>query len=63
MKPKFQQVLEMAIEQGVERGLHRFYKHRDDAPDAATFAIIAENIFLDVSNAIYEWFDFEEGEE
>ncbi len=59
MTPKFSEVLEMAVEQGVLRGLNQFYKHRDDAPHC--LGELDRKISEEVMNSIYEWFDFEDG--
>lgn len=54
MKPKFRLVLSQCIENGVERGLNRAFKHHDN-PDRTYIAECIENC---VMGEIYEWFDF-----
>ena len=58
MKPKFHQVLEMAINEGVQYGYRRAHKHVENPTEGA----IIESIQKNVMDCIYEWFDFEEGE-
>ena len=56
MKPKFRNVLEMAIEQGVKYGYSRAYKHIENPSEGA----IIDSIVEQVMNSLDEWFDFEE---
>ena len=56
MKPKFRNVLELAIEQGVRYGYNRAFKYIEN-PSENT---IVESIAEQVMNSIDEWFDFEE---
>ena len=58
MKPKFHQVLEMAINEGVQYGYRRAHKHVENPTEGA----IIDSIQKNVMDCIYEWFDFEEGE-
>jgi hypothetical protein len=59
MTPKFIQLLEQCITDGVILGHTRAYKH-DDAP---TKADINEAIVREVLNELHEWFDFDETKE
>lgn len=56
MKPKFRNVLEMALEQGVRYGYNRAHKHVENPSEGA----IIDNVVEGVMNSLYEWFDFEE---
>jgi len=58
MKPKFHQVLEMAINEGVQYGYRRAHKHVENPTEGA----IIDSIQKNVMDCIYEWFDFEGGE-
>jgi hypothetical protein len=58
MKPKFHQVLEMAINEGVQYGYRRAHKHVENPTEGA----IIDSIQKNVMDCIYEWFDFEENE-
>lgn len=58
MTPKFLAVLEMAIEQGIDYGINKFYKHRDDTPPQN----LGESLSEHVMNSIYEWFELGENE-
>jgi hypothetical protein len=58
MTPKFIQLLEQCITDGVILGHTRAYKH-NDAPSKAD---INEAIVREVLNELHEWFDFEEPE-
>ena len=56
MKPKFRNVLEMALEEGVRFGWNRAHKHNPNPDvDAAADAIVSE-----IMNSLDTWFDFEE---
>lgn len=55
MTPKVLLVLEMALENGIKRGLARAYKHNDDPSTQE----IENAILLEVTNEIYEWFNIE----
>lgn len=57
MRPKFYAVLEMAIDQGVDYGIRRAYKHNDQTPPTSSQA---DTIKQEVLNVIYEWFDLPE---
>lgn len=52
MKPKFYEILLMAIQDGVEAGWHKAHKHNDD-PDAKT---IKYKMTEAVLNSLHEWF-------
>jgi len=56
MKPKFRNVLEMALEEGVRYGYNRAYKHIENPSEGA----IIDSIVEQVMNSLDEWFDFEE---
>ena len=59
MKPKFRNVLEMALEEGVRFGWNRAHKHNlEPDVDAAADAIVSE-----IMNSLDTWFDFEENHE
>ncbi len=55
MKPKFQVILEQAIDEGVQRGYYRAHKH-NDAPQPEH---IIETIQECVMSSLYEYFDFD----
>jgi hypothetical protein len=58
MKPKFRNVLEMALEEGVRFGWNRAHKHNPEPDvDAAADAIVSE-----IMNSLDSWFNFEEEE-
>jgi hypothetical protein len=59
MTPKFIQLLEQCISDGVILGHTRAYKH-NDAPSVAN---INEAIVREVLNELHEWFDFDENKE
>jgi hypothetical protein len=59
MTPKFIQLLEKCITDGVTLGHTRAYKH-NDAPSRAD---INESIVREVLNEVHEWFDFDETKE
>jgi hypothetical protein len=56
MTPKFTQLLEKCILDGVVLGHIRAYKH-DSSPSEAD---INQSIVTEVLNEIHEWFDFDE---
>jgi len=56
MKPKFRNVLEMALEQGVRYGYNRAHKHIETPSEE----IVVDNVVEGVMHYLYEWFDFEE---
>jgi hypothetical protein len=55
MKPKFREVLELAIEQGVARGYRRAHKYVENPTEESIAATIEECVM----SAIYDWFEFE----
>lgn len=56
MKPKFRNVLELALERGVRFGWNRAHKHNPDPHiDSATDVIVTE-----IMNSLEDWFDLEE---
>lgn len=57
MKPKFYEVLDLAIEQGVAQGLRRAWKHRSDGPTEEVLAEVKECVHSAVLDALHEWFD------
>ena len=59
MPPKFDKILEMAVEQGVSYGYRRAHKHMENPTEGA----IIDNVVEQVMNALDEWFDFEENDE
>jgi hypothetical protein len=59
MTPKFIQLLEKCITDGVILGHTRAYKH-NDAPSRSD---INESIVREVLNELHEWFDFDETKE
>lgn len=56
LKPKTYLMLERCVEEGVEYGLGRAYKHDDDPPHE----VISEHIQREVMNQICEWFNIGE---
>jgi hypothetical protein len=59
MKPRFRQVLDAAIEEGVTRGVTRAYKEVDN-PTAEQIIFSVEAA---VMSSLWEWFDMEEDHE
>jgi hypothetical protein len=59
MKPKFKEVLEMAIEDGISYGYRKAHKHVENPSEGA----IIDNIKEGVMYYLYEWFDFDEDKE
>lgn len=59
MKPKTYRLIKECVENGVEAGFNRAYKHTDDP----TQLVITNNIIREIMFQINEWFDFEEPEE
>ena len=53
MKPKFRNVLEMAIEEGVRFGYRRAFKHVENPHEDA----IADCIVTEIFNSLDTWFD------
>lgn len=56
MKPKFRVILEMAIEQGVQRGWRLAHKHVENPEEH----VIIERINDSVMSEIYEYFTFDD---
>jgi hypothetical protein len=56
MKPKFRVILEMAIEEGVQRGWRLAHKHVENPTEEN----IKEKIEDAVMSQIYEYFTFDE---
>ena len=56
MTPKFTQLLEKCILDGVVLGHKRAYKHNDSPSESD----INQSIVNEVLTEIYEWFDFDE---
>jgi hypothetical protein len=55
MKPKFRNILEMALEEGVRYGWNRAHKHNPNPDiDAATNAMVPA-----IMDTFEEWFDFD----
>lgn len=63
MKPKFREVLDLAIEQGVAQGLRRAWKHRSDGPTEEVLGQIKEQVYDAVMDSLYEWFDIHDESE
>lgn len=59
MKPKIYRLIEECVENGVEAGINRAYKHADNP----TRGQIYDTVIRDVMFQINEWFDFEEPNE
>ena len=59
MKPKFVQLLETCVIDGVTMGHTRAYKHNDSPSKAEINEAIVNAILLE----IHEWFDFDEERE
>ena len=59
MKPKFRNVLEMAIEQGVRYGYNRAFKHNPEPHINA----ITDSIVNEIFNSLDTWFDDVNGNE
>jgi hypothetical protein len=59
MKPKFRNVLEMALEEGVRYGWNRAHKY-NPKPDIDN---AADAIVQCIMDTLDEWFDFEENNE
>ena len=56
MKPKFYQLLEKCISDGIENGIYRYNKHTDQpltVPDN-----LKEQIAASISNELSQWFTF-----
>ena len=53
MKPRFRNVLEMAIEEGARYGYHRAFKHNTEPHDDA----IIDSIVTEIFNSLDTWFD------
>ena len=53
MKPRFRNVLEMAIEEGVRFGYRRAHKHVQNPSDDA----IADCIVTEIFNSLDTWFE------
>ena len=63
MKARHGVILGHAVSEGVKRGIRKFYKHRDDAPDQIALDNMADSIETAVLDEIDTWFDMEdEGE-
>ena len=56
MKPKFVQLLEICVIDGVTMGHTRAYKHNDSPSKAEINEAIVNAVLLE----IHEWFDFDE---
>lgn len=55
MKPKFNVILEQALEEGVRRGYRRAFKHIEDPTEES----ICQHIEECVMSSLYEYFTFE----
>ena len=58
MKPRMHVILNMAIEEGVNRGWHRAHKHVENPSDES----IVDTISDCVMSAITDYFNFEDGD-
>ena len=56
MKPKFNVILEQALEEGVKRGYRRAFKHIENPTEES----ICQHIEEQVISSLYEYFDFED---
>jgi len=56
MTPKFMQLLEQCIADGVVIGHNRAYKHTDNPSKTQINELIVNEVFIQ----IHEWFDFSE---
>lgn len=72
MKPSFDKVLQLAVDEGAKRGIRRFFKHREhgleslrqvNEPAYTMEDALADTIAEEILNSIYEWFDTEETED
>lgn len=59
MKVKEYPVIERAVLEGVQLGLRRYYKHRDDIPDEVDFLAMADKVAEHVMAEICEWVTLE----
>jgi hypothetical protein len=59
MKPKFDMVLHLAIEQGINFGIDRAFKHSNEKISNEQIEILKSNLELEISAAMHEYFDFE----
>lgn len=62
MKPRDYVVLERALEEGVQLGLKRVFKHREDPLTEDQERVLTEQLPEQILDVICEWFTFE-GEE
>lgn len=60
MRANDYKILVQAVEDGVARGISRYYKYRDDYPGEETCLAMAQTVADGVLNSICEWFHFEE---
>jgi len=59
MKPKFREILDQAIENGIKYGWYKAHLHNDEPEESEIKGAIARAIWLEINNL----FDFElEGE-
>lgn len=56
MKAREYDLIQMAVEDGVEIGYARAYKHTDDPSEYE----IKDHLQREVMNSICEWFDFQD---
>lgn len=54
MRPNFQKVLQLALEEGVRFGYNRAHKHVESPHEDAVVDCVVES----VTNSLYDWFDF-----
>jgi hypothetical protein len=63
MRVRTLRVLQMAIDQGVELGIRRYYKHRDAGPSEQELNEMSSAISTAIQLELDDWFTFsEEGE-
>jgi hypothetical protein len=58
MKPRMHVILDMAIEEGVNRGWHRAHKHVENPSEESIKDTIADCVM----SAITDYFNFEDGD-
>lgn len=62
MTPKFYLVLEQAINEGILRGINRYYKHRDGSLSIAEEEELKGMIHNNIMTSLYEWFNMPKGD-
>ena len=59
MNPKFDVVLHLALEQGINFGIQRAFKHSAEKISDEQIEILKSNLELEISAAIHEYFTLE----